>query len=239
MTKAEMQELIDDQRRQIEILTAKIEKLTALPDEAIRETPLYQELSRENRHLKENLRLQTSLCESVEATQASQKARLAVLQERYSRVLQDNQELAAAHDADYWIGITENRESRTSRLLYEYETLKEKCVKLTEKLDAADRYTRHLENQLTALLYELRPDEMPDLAPEEDIKRSRKVGRPKKATKTQIAEARRWRKAGYSVREIARMTEERWGANQAWSASYVQKLVKDVVVEKEAQKKSK
>ena len=236
MTKAEMQDLIDEQRRQIETLTAKIEKLAALPDEIIRESPHYKEIQRENRHLKEDNAFFKAMLEAADGEQAHQRAQIEKLKEKYSRAIQDNLELTA-HDAAYWVGMTEAPDNRTSRLMHECEDLSEKCASLEQKAAAADRYARHLENEISKLLYELRPDEMPDLTPEPEIERSKKAGRPKKATRTQIAEARRWRKEGYSIREIARMTEEKWGADQAWSASYVQKMVGSVVVEKETQQK--
>ena len=228
MTKEELQNIIDAQQHQIDELKEKIQQMLQDPDNVIRESTLYQELRRENKSLKEDNAFYRTAVKTAEAGQARRQAQIDKLKAKCAVLVADNQALSVAHDTTYWAGMTEDSDSRSRRLERENDELMEQCATLRGKVESTDRYVKHLENQLNELLFELRPNEAPEQHPEAEPEKSRRVGRPRKASRRQIAEAKKWRKEGHSIREIARMTEEQWGSNNRWSVSYVQKIVGDV-----------
>ena len=227
MTKEELQNLISIQQDQIDDLKDKIEKMRQLPEEVIRESALYQELQRENRSLKEDNTFYRTAAKIAESGQVRKQAQMDKLKAKCVAIEADNKKIAKMYNTSYWTGMTEKLDSRSERLDRENDDLIQQCTALKAKVESSDRYINHLENQLSALLYALRPEEAPKRHPEPAVEKSKRAGRPRKASKWQIDEARKWRKDGHSIREIARMTEEIWGKENRWSVSYVQKIVGD------------
>ena len=230
MTKDEMQRLIESQQRQIEHLRSQIDRMTRIPEEVIKQNPLYLELRRENKSLQEDNNFYRTALKSADSGQARKQLQIDKLREKCSQLIMDNQSLVTEHDSSYWIGMTEDIDKRTQRLIQENEGLTEQYAALQQKYASANRYAEYLENKLHRLLYELRPEELPILNEEPKPTKSRRVGRPTKATREQIDQAKAWRKEGHSIREIARMTEKMWGSENKWSVSYVQKIVGQVNV---------
>lgn len=223
-----MQQIIDAQNAKIEELQEQIYKMTQIPDEIIKESRLYQELQRENRSLKGDNDFYRTFVKTEEAGTARRKAQIEKLRKKCNSLLKDNQRLSEEHERVYWVGVSEEPASIVKRLEKENTDLRDRCAAIEEKYVSADKYAKHLENKLNELLYELRPEEKPVPNPEKEPARSRRVGRPRKATRSQISEARQWRRDGLSIREIARRTEELWGKENAWSVSYVQKMVGNI-----------
>lgn len=231
MTKDELIQIIDEQKDKINELQETILRLTQIPEAVVRESELYRELQQENKNLKEDNNFYKTVSKNSETNAAKQKARLEKLRSKCARLMADNQFLAEEHDLSYWIGVREGCNSNLQVIVKDYEDMVEKYTFLEEKCASADRYTKHLENQLNEYLFENRPDEKPTPHPEKESAKSRRAGRPRKATRAQIEEARKWRKEGMSIREIARRTEDLWGSENSWSIGYVQKIVGSVKCE--------
>ncbi len=230
MTKLEMQELIERQDRQISELREHIEVLESESEESVMSSNVYQVLKSEFNSAKEDAVFWKNSCEIADKENGRLKAQVGKhLSENIRKILLDNRRLLNEQGISYWIGITQSGDADVLEKL-QNENLalrKDNCV-LQEKLESMKRYTDHLEHRIS----EINRGEF-----EYTKSDGRSVGRPVKATKAQIDEARKYRKQGYSIREISSLTERLWGKENRWSVGYTQKILSDVKPSAKAIKK--
>lgn len=221
MTKQEMQALIDTKNRQIEDLRRHIEALESDSDESVRASRLYQMLESECRSAREDAVFWKKSCAIADKENGRLKAQVGRrLSDSIQKILDDNRRLLNEQGVAYWIGITQSGDAEVlEKLERENLALRKDNGVLREKLQSMENYTDHLEHRIS----EINRGEFEYVKIE-----SRSVGRPIKATQTQIEEARKYRKQGYSIREISLLTERLWGKDNRWSVGYTQKILSDI-----------
>lgn len=96
-----------------------------------------------------------------------------------------------------------------------------------DKIKMQEQEIARLRDQLNHILYEFHPEDMPQDAARKPQKAP--VGRPTVGTPAEYVEARKMRKKGYSVAEIAEY--------MGWSVGFTQKKTKSVKVDPELKKK--
>lgn len=229
MTKDQMQQVIDSQKRQIADLSERVRILEADTNEKVKQSQVYQSMQREN----VELRADRDFYKKLAATANEEKDRLRSqmgekFDQRVQQILSDNQELVGRHDGTYWIGITRSTDSKYVRdLEKENSDLGKENAKLQSRVNTLQQRVNHLQNQYDKLLYELHPEDMPEPQPEEQNKPPI-MGRPKTGSIGENIEARKLRREGWSIREIANKMH--------WSVGLTQKTVASVVVDPEVVK---
>jgi len=225
MTKDQMQQIIDRQAQQLHELSERISALEANNDEMVKASTLYQAIKYENKSLKQDIEYWKLSAENANIQVQELRRRKYKTAKDVLKILNENQELVKQHGGDYWIGITRSSDARYLRSLEkENKDLQKENEHLKSKLENTEKREHHLQNQYTQLLYALHPEDMPELKQEEP-KKNPTIGRPKIASIGETIEARKMRKAGWSIREIA--------SYMGWSIGLTQKTVASVDVDPE------
>lgn len=158
------------------------------------------------------------------------------LQEKSAMLMAENKKLlqyvTRDEDAEYWIGLTEDPDRTEIRLLRaKVDRLENKVHDLETDIKTKNRAIGFLRKQLTDICY---PDgdpfagtslEVPDPASDNPAIRP---GRPSVSTVGSEIEARKMRKQGMTVREIAERMD--------WSVGKVQKVTGSVKIDESARK---
>lgn len=206
-----------------------ISVLEADTDEKVKQSKVYKAMLRENMELRADRDFYRSLSDlTTEEKYRLQKQVGAKFDERIQQILMDNQVLLQKHDAAYWIGITKSTDSQYAKGLEKKNTdLGKENDTLKSRVNILRQRANHLQNQYDRLLYELHPEDMP-VPEKEDVTKPRPVGRPKETSISDSIEARKYRKEGWSIREIANQ--------MGWSVGRTQTVVRSVKVDPEVVK---
>ena len=189
---------------------------------------LWNELDRSNAEVAEQELVRLRKIHEKEIVQALQK-KSATLMEENKRLLKT---VIDDEDVEYWVGITEDPDrSELKSLRWKVGQLEQKIQDLETVIKNKNRSIAFLRKRITDLCYEGEDPfagtslEIADpFAKDSAVKR----GRPSVSTVGTEIEARRLRKSGLTVREIAERMD--------WSVGKVQKVTGSVQVDVDARR---
>lgn len=224
MTKEEMQQRLDQQAEQIENLKKQMLKLQQDTESAFKETPLYKSLQAEINTVSKDRDFWQNAAKFAQDSAAKLTARNSkYFSKKIMQLQQDNRNFLQNQDVSYWIGMTETADSeQLRRLSEENDSLKASLAKAEKRLELSKKHNSLLQAQLTSVLYELHPEDVPQEALQElrTMTKEPVIGRPKESTAFDEQKARKLRKEGKSIRVIA--------DEMGWSVGKTQSVVKSV-----------
>ena len=179
MARTSKQQQIDALMKELDEAYRRISKMQKEADESFQNSPLFREMS-ERIHFYE-------LVEKTSLFSLESSIRKQLRSEEECRMLyEDNVALCSAHDSEYWLGMTEISRWDKSNI----RSLEKEIETLQAKVQARDTVIEHLKDVIAGK--------------EIGEPTAKKTGR-KPVPKETVVRIRKYRRDGYSVREIAEM----------------------------------
>ena len=199
MAQTSKQKQIDALTKELDEAYARISRMQKEADESFANSPLYREMS-ERLHFYELVE-QSSMFSLESSIRREMRSA-----EECRMLYEDNVALCAAHDQEYWLGISEiDRWDRSN-----IRSLEKEVETLEAKVKARDTVIEHLKDVIAGK--------------EIGEPKEKKTGR-KPVPKETVARIRKYRREGYPIREIAGM--------EGVSIGFVSQACKNVKVKKE------